>query len=250
MNKSMRKLSNEVNQLAEGIRKDITSRQPERASQGASLYMFAKGCKSFRASHLLFREGFWQDAAAIGRTVMELGFQARWLNLDPEPRGELFVRHVSRDQFKLLTNLSSSGSKDVQVKASAHIKQIGSAAKIDNWRSWWAKDGTIEKLAKDLDLSPMYDLLYRQLCWFVHSAPFGNAYYLREEAGRIVFDSRPSAPASKDKVFAEMLFLSVPIGLFEVLALVDTVYDLKRQAEFDRIKATLDAWHKSKMKTI
>jgi hypothetical protein len=42
-----------------------------------------------------------------------------------------------------------------------------------------------------------------------------------------------------------MLFSSVPIGLLEVLAAVDTAFELKRQPEFDLIKLTLDAWYKS-----
>jgi len=46
----------------------------------------------------------------------------------------------------------------------------------------------------------------------------------------------------KDRDFAEMLFSSAPIGLVEVLAMVDTVYDLKRQQQFDRIGRTLKSY--------
>jgi hypothetical protein len=245
MHKPLRKLSNQVNQLAEHIRKDLNPRQPQRASQIATLYMFAKGYKSFSAGHLLFREGFWQDAVVIGRTLMELGFQARWLNLDPDPRSALFVRHELRDRFKLLKGLESSGSKNVRIEASDVLTKLSSATTIEKWPNWWAKNSNIDALAKELGLSVMYDLVYRPLCWFVHSAPFGNAYYLREEGGRIIFDSHASAPASKDERYAEMLFSSVPIGLLEVLAAVDTAFELKRQPEFDLIKLTLDAWYKS-----
>jgi uncharacterized protein DUF5677 len=239
----LEKLCREVRQLAANIQKDLRSRQPERASQGAALYMYAKGYKSFQAAQLLFRSGLWQDAASIGRTLLELGFQARWLNLDPERRGPLFLRHELRDRLKLLRSLKSSGSKEVQTKAGAFLEKLASTTDFDkSWRTWWSEESNIERLAKEMGLSPQYDLLYRPLCWFVHSSPFANAYYLREEEGRVLFDCQPAEPALKDRGFAEMLFSSAPIGLLEVLAAVDTVYELKRQEQFDRIGRTLKSY--------
>jgi hypothetical protein len=41
-----------------------------------------------------------------------------------------------------------------------------------------------------------------------------------------------------------MLFSSAPIGLLEVLAAVDTVYELKRQKQIDRIGRTLRSYEK------
>jgi hypothetical protein len=39
--------------------------------------MFAKGYKSFQAPRMLFSEGFWQDAASIGRAPLELGLSGQ-----------------------------------------------------------------------------------------------------------------------------------------------------------------------------
>lgn len=243
MDAGLRKLCREVTLLAANIEKDLGRRQPERASQGAGPYMFAKGYKSFQAAQLLLRSGLWQDAASIGRTLLELGFQARWLNLDPEHRGALFLRHEFRDRLKLLRSLKSSGSKEVRTKAGGFLEKLACTMDFDkSWRTWWSEESNIERLAKEMGLSPQYDLLYRPLCWFVHSSPFANAYYLREEHGRVLFDSQPARPSSKDRDFAEMLFSSAPIGLLEVLAAVDTVYELKRQKEFDRIGRTLKSY--------
>jgi len=172
-----------------------------------------------------------------------LGFQARWLNLDPEKRGSLFLRHELRDRLKLRRSLKSSGSEDVRTKASGFIEKLASTTDFDrSWRTWWSEESNIERLAKTMGLSAQYDLLYRPLCWFVHSSPFANAYYLREKEKSILFDCQPAEPSMKDRDFAEMLFSSAPIGLVEVLAMVDTVYDLKRQQQFDRIGRTLKSY--------
>jgi len=121
---------------------------------------------------------------------------------------------------------------------------LNSATNFDrSWRNWWSKESNVEKLAKEMGLTPTYDLLYRPLCWFVHSSPFANAYYLREEGDDIVFDCIPHRPPLKDRDFAEMLFSSAPIGLMDVLAAVDTVFALGRQVEFDRVGATLKHYH-------
>jgi hypothetical protein len=132
----------------------------------------------------------------------------------------------------------------VRLKADAFLKRLNAATSIEKWKNWWEKENNIEQLAKLMGLSPMYDLLYRPLCWFVHSAPVGNAYYLREDDGLIAFESRPGAPAAKDKAFAEGLLLAVPVGLLELLAVTDTVFELERQAEFNQIKVRLDDFYK------
>ena len=186
MDRGLKKLCREVAKLAAEIEKDLRTRQPETASQAAGLYMFAKGYKSFQASRLLFREGFWQDAASIGRTLLELGFQARWLNQNPERAGRLFLRHELRDRLKLLRGLRSSASAEIRIKAVAFLEKLNSASDFDrSWQNWWSKESNVAKLAQEVDLSPTYDLLYRPLCWFVHSSPFANAYYLREKGGNI-----------------------------------------------------------------
>lgn len=102
MDEGMRGLFSQVEGLAEAMDHDLRNRQPERASQVAALYMFAKGYKSFQAARFLFDHGFWQDAATICRTLLELGFQARWANQNPEigagrpPTQQLAQRAMNR----------------------------------------------------------------------------------------------------------------------------------------------------------
>lgn len=243
MNSDLEELCHEVAQLAAEIEGDLRTRQPETSSQAAGLYMFAKGYKSFQACRLLFSEGFWQDAASVARTLLELGFQARWLNLKPDSAGQLFVRHELRDGRKFLQALKASGSNEIKIKAAASLERLSSADDLDqSWRSWWSKEGNIEKLTSEMEISPTYDLFYRPLCWFVHSSPFANAYYLREQNGNVDFDCRQGAASPDDGGFAEMLFSAAPVGLLEVLAAADTVFVLGRQHEFDRVGATLKSY--------
>jgi hypothetical protein len=92
---------------------------------------------------------------------------------------------------------------------------------------------TSAALARDVGLIPTYDLLYRNLSWFVHSAPFAAAYYLRDEGDRVEFECWPAQPTASDGSFVEVLMMSLPLGLIEALAVTDTAYNLGRQLDFD-----------------
>ncbi len=245
--KELRRACIQLEQLAARISTDLNRHARDTAPRIATLYIFAKGWKSYQAGKLLFKSGFWQDAATIGRTVLELGFQARWLKLDLPNRAELLIRHELRDRRKLLRSLERSASTDVRDKAAVSLEELdtllqATGAGNQAWQNWWSEDGNVYKLAKDMGLAPVYDLLYRPLCWFVHSSPFGADYYLREDGDHTAFDCRPGAPAVKDKGFVEMLLSSLPTGLIEVLAVVDTAYDLGRQSEFDQIERAMRAF--------
>jgi len=80
----------------------------------------------------------------------------------------------------------AGASAEIRIKAVAFLEKLNSASDFDrSWQNWWSKESNVAKLAQEVDLSPTYDLLYRPLCWFVHSSPFANAYYLREKGGNI-----------------------------------------------------------------
>jgi Family of unknown function (DUF5677) len=66
------------------------------------LYWFVKAAKTYDAVLLLWREGYWQDAAALTRTILEVVFQSKYLSEDPEPRAKLFMIHDQRDRLKML----------------------------------------------------------------------------------------------------------------------------------------------------
>jgi hypothetical protein len=206
--------------------------------------MFSKGYKSYKAAKLLLKEGFWQDALVITRTVLELGYQARWLNFELENRARLFIQHELRDRRKLLNAFKISASADTQEKAAAAFRELDDLVEQiigsnKSQRNWWGADSSVEKLAQETDLSS-YNLHYRPLSWFVHSSPVAVAYYLDEDGSEVTFHCDPADPVEKDEETAQWLFHSLPLGLRDVMELADSAYDLKLQPEFDQIQVKLE----------
>jgi len=242
MTRELRTLINKVRRLASEIRVDLGARDPKTAPQVVALFMFAKAYKSYQAAILLFREGFWQDAATISRTLLELGFRARWFSKDPELASELFVTGLRRDRLKLLRTLTVSGDNEVRAEADALLKELRTAENIDTtWRNWWADESNIEKLAGSINYQRVYNLQYRHLSWFVHSSPIAEKYYVREASPgtlSVLIDCKPDPPSREHREFAETLLSSGAAGMMDVLAMVDTVFELGGQAQFDRLEAT------------
>ncbi len=235
MTPELRQLCDQVRQLAETIRKALTRHAPDTAAKVVALYMFAKGHKSCQAALLLYREGFRQDAASVARTLLELCFQARWLDKDPETAGKLFLRGAERDRIKLLKNLTVTGDEETRIQADSFLKELRSSTDTDSsWRNWWGSESNIEKLANETGYARVYGLQYRQLCWFVHSSPITIRYYLGLQEKPLP-DCKPSTPPQSHQGLTETFFSAAPGALMDVLAVVDNVFKLNLQSDFDRI---------------
>lgn len=244
MTKELLDILNQVQELSEEVRKALGLRTLKAPAQVVGLFMFAKAYKSFRAAVLLFRNGFWQDAATIARTVQELSFQAKWLSKDAEPRARLFVKGIEHGRLRLLNALSKGGG-ETGIEADALSQALKASEDIEKaWRHWWADESNIEQLAREVDYERVYDLQYRHLSWFVHSAPIAEKYYVSEElAGRVLSISVDCGPtdSGEHREFAELLMSAGASALADVLAVVDSIFQLERQSDFDRL---LDAFKK------
>jgi hypothetical protein len=235
MTRELRQLCDQVRQLAEKLRKELKLHVPATPAKLVALYMFAKGYKSYQAALLLFRDGFWQDAASVARTLLELSFQARWLDKVPETAGKLFLRGAERDRIKLMKNLQLNGDEETRAQADAVLRGLLSSNDIDaSWRNWWSSESNIEKLANEAGSTRVYGLQYRQLSWFVHSSPITIRYYLGGEEKPLP-DCKPSTPPERDQGLAETFLSAAPGGLMDVLAVVDNVFKLNLQKDFDRV---------------
>jgi hypothetical protein len=245
-----RRVRNRVEQLAAEIRKDLIRQRHNTNPRIASLYVFVKAYKSYQAGRLLAKQGFWQDAATVGRTVLELGFQARWLNLDLANRASLLVQHALREQRKLLQKLSSGGSREIRESAAASLNEVEALLRRegvdDSWQKWWSKKGNIKRLCCDMQLLPSYDSLYSDLCLFVHSSPFAANYFLHQDGDAVTFQCGAAGPRAEDAPFAEGLLMSLPVGLVETMAVVDTAYALGHQHTFDLIKTEYDTYYRER----
>ena len=65
--RSLRRLLQIVSSLTGKVRSDIRQYPPDSPPKFVSAFWFAKAAKSYDAAVLLWREGYWQDAAMIGR---------------------------------------------------------------------------------------------------------------------------------------------------------------------------------------
>ena len=77
MTRELRQLCDQVRQLAEKIRKGLIREVPDTPGKIVALYMFAKGYKSYQVALFLYREGFWQDAASVARTLLRASTSRR-----------------------------------------------------------------------------------------------------------------------------------------------------------------------------
>ncbi len=170
MTRALRQLTDEIQELAEKIRKDVSRRAPDSTQQIVILFMLVKAYRSFRAAVILSHEGFWQDAVSLARTILELMFQALWLTRDSVSRALLFLRGEERETRKLLNNLSRHGAREIRGKVDGLFRELSKTDDFDTaWRNWWSKDGNIEQLARELGhaVELTYQLKYRPMSWFI-----------------------------------------------------------------------------------
>ena len=92
MTEELKRVCGLVSRLSEKARADLKNRSHQPSlPKGVMLYWFAKGAKTYDATRLLFEEGYWQDAGALSRTILEIVFQSKFLSEDPEAHAELFM---------------------------------------------------------------------------------------------------------------------------------------------------------------
>lgn len=243
MTRELQQLCDQVEQLAEKIRNDVDQRPHNIVAKQVARYMFAKAYKSYQAAILLYQSGFWQDAASIARTLLELSFQVRLFKKDPDNAAKLFARGEEHERIKVLKTLVSFGDEDTKDSADAVLKEALSSMGLDDaWHHWWADESNIKKLAGEIGSALAYEFQYRPLSWFVHSSPITIRYFFEERGDGWVFDFDPSPPPAKTEGFAETLFSAAPSALVDVLAAVDSIYDLKLQKDFDRLRDAFDAF--------
>lgn len=239
----------QLGELAEETLKGLASRKLDSPAKFAAAYMFVKGYKSYQAALLLFRNGFWQDAASIARTVLELAFQSIWLDKDPENAGKLFLSGLDRDQIKEMKNLKLNGDEETRAQADWILQELCSNDDFDaSWRNWWGKESNIEKLAKEAGCEGAYKLRYRPLSGFIHSLPLYARYFLGNDRDTMP-DCSPCAPAENDARFAELCF-SESFALQDILAVVDNVFRLNLQEHFDRFAQTRRAYTEARLAAV
>jgi hypothetical protein len=242
MTPALQQLTSEVEDLAEKIRKDLAPHTPDTAPKVVILFMLAKAHKSFRAAVLLYNQCYWQDAVSLARTILEVMFHALRLEQDLDARAILFLKGAERERRKLLDNLSRHGAKEIHGKVDQLLRDLSRTEDIDlAWRNWWTKSGNIEQLSRKLGrpVELTYQIKYRPMSWFIHSSPFSMKYFTPRVPEEFAPEEILAEPELSDEKFIEMLFSAAHEGLFNILAITDSIYALGRQSDFDPVKATL-----------
>jgi hypothetical protein len=223
-----------VTNLCGKVREDLRKHQTTTTlPQGVMLYWFVKAAKTYDALLLLWREGYWQDAVALSRTLFEIVLQSKYLSGDPAARAELFVIHDQRARRKMLKKADDyNDPSDTDI--SDLIKSLRpTPAALESWRNWWGKDQNIRDLAKSVGLEELYDGAYGLQSVLIHSAPPGTSFYLFGTGDTIRVDWKANPVAPEKEEMAETFIASASTYIMDIVDVLGTIYgfDYKKDLE-------------------
>ncbi len=108
--------------LANKARRDIAGNSAISASRMIGTFWFAKAAKSFDAACLLWEHGYWQDAAAVARTILELAYQARYFKTDPSTFAPQFFAHAENQLHDLYRKFYGFADEQLKPEISEYFR--------------------------------------------------------------------------------------------------------------------------------
>ena len=197
------------------------------------VYWFAKAAKSYDATILLWRNGYWQDAAMLGRTILEIALQAMYFRREPERFAAEFFAHETLQRNILFKDMAEHTESD---EIRGEIQKFFSEQNLDpaafkRQRNWWG-NGSIWDLVEEIRKQNIYvgaDNIYRSqyvsLSMLVHGTPFARRYYVLQREDSVLVDWRPSAASSVVRNdSAEAIVTSAPTGLLDVIDVLAAIW--------------------------
>jgi hypothetical protein len=221
-----------VTELCEKVRLDLSNHQTATSlPQGVMLYWFAKAAKTYDAVLLLWREGYWQDAAALSRTILEIAFQAKYLSEDPEPRAALFKDHDRRLRIKMLKT-ADEYNEPSDIKIADLITSLNpTAVELEKWKNWWGKGKNTYSLADSVGWEEQYVANYKLLSIFIHSTPPGTTSYLFGTSDTMEIDWKANRPAPQKESTAETLIASACTYMMDIIQVLGAIYGFDYDAD-------------------
>jgi Family of unknown function (DUF5677) len=220
-----------VTNLCEKVRSDLGNHQTnESVSQKVMLYWFAKAAKTYDAVLLLWREGYWQDAAALSRTILEISFQATYLSGDPEPRAALFKSHDEQQRLKMLKTVDKYNDPSDTEIADLIKSLTPSPAALEPWHNWWDKNKKIYDLASP-GMEQQYVANYHLLSAFIHSTPVGISFYLFGTGDTVNVDWKANRPAPQRESTAETIIATAGAYMMDIIHVLGEIYGFDYSAE-------------------
>jgi hypothetical protein len=225
-----------VSALAEKVRRDLQSRPASKLAQWVLIYWFAKAAKSYDAAILLWRSGYWQDAAMVGRTILEIALQAMYFRREPDRFAAEFFAHETVQRnilFKEMAEYTNSEKIRSEIQKFFAENSLDPAA-FKRQRHWWGK-GSIWDLVEEIREQGIYigaENTYRSqyvsLSMLVHGTPFAVRYYIVPQEDSMFVDWRAGSPSASARVrydFAETIVTSAPTGLLDVIDVLAAIWE-------------------------
>jgi len=234
MTEELSRVCDLVTGLCGRVRDDLRKHQTAtNLPQGVLLYWFVKAAKTYDAVLLLWREGYWQDAATLARTILEIAFQAKYLGEDPEPRAKLFMVHDERERLKMLKTADEYNDPLATDIADLIQSLKPSARAQEKWRNWWGSGKTIRDVAEAVMPKAVYDAQYSILSVLAHSAPPGSSFYLFGIGDTVKVDWKANPPASERNSMAETFIAFASTYMMDIIDTVGTIYGFDYRADLD-----------------
>lgn len=236
MTPALAAICNTVSTLAEKVRRDLQTRPAKKLAHWVLIYWFAKAAKSYDAALLLWRNGYWQDAAMLGRTILEIALQAMYFRRDPDKFAAEFFAHETLQRNILFKEMVEHTNSD---KIRSEIQKFFAEQSLDpaafkRQRNWWGK-GSIWDLVEEIREQNIYtgaESIYRSqyvsLSMLIHGTPFAVRYYVVPEKDSMFVDWRAGSPSSAVRVrydFAETILTSAPTGLLDVIDVLAAIWE-------------------------
>lgn len=227
MTPALEELCRITSNLADKVRRDVLKLPSDSAKKWMILYWFAKAAKSHDAARLLWAQGYWQDAAAIGRTILELALQAMYFRLNPESMADQFLTHAINQKSKLFQDLAEFANDEIKTGIDAYFNEQNiQPAEIRKWKNWWGKEGSIWDMVEEIGAQQTYRSQYGPLSALVHGTPLALPYYVFDGEQSALIDWKSNPPASKHHLLAATMFSSAPTSLLDVINVLSEIWDL------------------------
>ena len=224
------------NRIAESLIRRLTkAKVPDLFGyRRAMVFFFLKSFKTYRATVVLWREGYSEDAYTLARTIYELRLQALYLGRDPEPKGTLFMRHWYQAGWGRFQILKRKGRAEWQESLEVAAEEVRDAAIAAGFsdvlndakaaekavkRKWWGK--TIRDLATSLGAEDEYEWVYSQLSDHAHSGSGTSHAFVEHVSERNI--QMHYQPQRSDNL---LLPWSITKWLCDIATIVNEAYDL------------------------
>jgi hypothetical protein len=259
MSPELRRICDLASAMVARVKTDLEGRRADTLAKNATLYWFAKGAKTYEAILNLWELGYWQDAAMLGRTVLDIFFQIAYLATDPERLATKFWDDPGPRWSKMLKDVIAHGEPDADVRAAFAeflARKNITEDEIGRVDSWWVDDlaqktegnskrpnRQIRSLAEATGMKRAYVSQYPLLSFLVHSSSPAWRYYLIPKPAGPAVDWGANPPLAELRAEAEMMLSVAPVVLADVINAMSQIWELDYSNELKAFAGVLQEYN-------